>query len=31
MPVELIQARGETLLSDIYKLIHSIWNIKELI
>jgi hypothetical protein len=27
---ELIQARGKTLYSEIHKLIHSIWNKKEL-
>jgi hypothetical protein len=26
IPAELIQARGETLLSAIHKLINSVWN-----
>jgi hypothetical protein len=30
IPVELIQAGGETLLSAIHKLINSIWNKEEL-
>jgi hypothetical protein len=30
MPVELIQAGGETLRSEIHKLIHSVWKRKEL-
>jgi hypothetical protein len=30
IPAELIQARGEIFLSEIHKLIHSIWNKNEL-
>jgi hypothetical protein len=30
IPIELIQAGGETLQSDIHKLINSIWSKKEL-
>jgi hypothetical protein len=31
IPVELIQAGGETLLTEIRKVINSIWNKKELL
>jgi hypothetical protein len=30
IPAELIQAGGETLMSEIHKLINSIWNKEEL-
>jgi hypothetical protein len=30
IPSELIQAGGETLVSEIHKLIHAIWNKEEL-
>jgi hypothetical protein len=30
IPAELIQARGETLLSEIHKLFNSVWNKEEL-
>jgi hypothetical protein len=31
IPAELIQARGKTLRYDIHELIHSVWNMEQLL